>query len=131
MRCVQTQSSFYCDQFLMGGLAFIIVLPALVLFSFSIITLIFSKWYKGTVSVAAKTIIIIFAAIIFLTPYILIFYPHGQIYTYQDYKNRVEQLRIKTEKDQEAQCAEYKLKYNIFGHEGETFPTPPPGCIPF
>ena len=127
IRCIQTQSSFYCDGFLMGALALQLVIPAFVLFTSSLIILIFSKWYKGNVSKISKTIIIVLAAIVFLTPYILIFYPHGQIRTYQEYQNRVEQIRIQAEKGNENQCIEYKQKMSEY-REGQPMPTPPPGC---
>lgn len=121
MMCEQTQSPFYCTTVApavvptpFSEILFIISLPATALLGLSLIILVFSKWYKGNISVAVKSIIVIIALIIFVVPYgpFFSFYllPNEYPKTYQDFQNWIEQRKIEIEKEKEKRCGEYKQK---------------------
>lgn len=127
LRCVQTQSAFYCDNFMfVTGILLSLGIPALVLLGLSLIILTFSKWYKGNVSTTAKSIIIILGVIIFVAPYTAsLLFPTEGPKTYRDYQNRREQKIKELEKQKEEQCAEFKLKMSNWRPGPIPPPTPP------
>ncbi|HEY4475330.1 MAG TPA: hypothetical protein VJB92_01230 [Candidatus Paceibacterota bacterium] len=127
MRCYQTQSAFYCDAFAFAGILIILGIPALVLIGSSLILLAFSKWYKGNVSIVAKSIIIILGVILFVAPYTPLLLPSDQPKTYQGFQNLIEQGRVEQEREKERQCAEYRQKMSEY-REGQPMPVPPRGC---
>ena len=127
IKCGQTQSAFYCNSFMFGGIFLILGIPALILFGLSLIVLAFSKWYKGNVSTVAKSIIVILGIIIFIAPYTPFLLPSEQPKTYQGFQNRMEQGRLEQEKEKERQCADYKQRMSEY-REGQPMPVPPPGC---
>lgn len=124
LRCGQTQSSFYCDSFMFGGIFFILGIPGLILIGFALIILAFSKWYKGNVSNLAKALIIILGLIIFAGPYTPLLFPSDQPKTYRGFLDRMDQGRLELEKQKEQQCAEYRQRMSEY-REGDPMPTPP------
>lgn len=127
VRCVQTQSSFYCDSFMFGGIILSFGIPALVLLGLSLIVLAFSKWYIGNVSAVLTSVIVILGIIILIAPYSPLLLPGARSETYQEFQNRMEKRRLEQEKEKERQCADYKRRVSEH-REGQPRPVPPPGC---
>lgn len=127
MRCAQTQSAFYCDSFMFGGIILSLGIPALVLLGLSLVVLAFSKWYEGNISTVAKSVIVTLGVIIFVAPYTPFLLPSEQPRTYQGFQDRMEQVRLEQEKEKERQCTDYKQKMFEY-REGQPMPIPPPGC---
>ncbi|OHA39912.1 MAG: hypothetical protein A3G59_00585 [Candidatus Taylorbacteria bacterium RIFCSPLOWO2_12_FULL_47_20] len=127
MRCGQTQSAFYCDSFMFGGILLILGIPALILLGLSLIILAFSKWYKGNVSTVAKSMIIILGIIIFVAPFTPLLFSSEQPRTYRDFQIRMERGRMELEKEKKNKCIEYKQRISDY-REGQPMPVPPPGC---
>lgn len=124
LRCGQTQSAFYCDAFMFGGLFFVLGIPALILFGLSITALAFSKWYKGNVSSVAKWVVIILGIGIFVAPYTPLLFSSEQPKTYRGFLNRMEQNKMELESQKEAQCTEYKQRMSEW-REGQPMLVPP------
>ncbi|MEK7610711.1 MAG: hypothetical protein AAB468_03140 [Patescibacteria group bacterium] len=127
LRCGQTQSAFYCDAFMFGGILLLLGIPALVLFGMSVIILAFSKWYKGNVSSIATWIIVILGIIIFVVPHTPLLLSSQQSKTYRGFLNQMEQNKAELERRKEAQCIEYKQRRSEW-REGQPMPVPPFGC---